>query len=166
MATPQTNSYSLASNPSSHSSQSRQKLSPRTTLQAYTPPLTHDDDIFSHHGFSDRESLSSGTLTPPLFGYSQYPSQEDSTLTLYPSYAQPMPHSAYRTPDYEYHVPQPMALPPMSHLDLMGRPLGKRPEDAGNGLDINPFSLSYASMAGLDMQQQGYENTSVGYPYQ
>lgn len=108
------------------SSSRRAKLSPRTTYQQhpqYNAPLQATDELFP----LDRES----SHTPPLFSYTPYPLSDD------PSFYQPYT-PPYRQPDTYDYVP--MALP---------RPAFEpKRED-----DLNPFGMSYAAMAGLDLPQ-------------
>ena len=157
-----TNTHRKSSSVSSQqqsSSQHSQKLSPRSTIQhnALTPPLSHDDDLFSLHNFSS--SSSSGAHTPPLFGYSGYPSPEadfslypapsyQTTSSAYPSY----PAYRHEEPQYAYMSPPQQTMPTLPSMAHFEMPVKK--EDMG----LNPFSMSYASMAGLDMNQNQYDD--------
>lgn len=148
----------------SSSSSRPEKLSPRSALQhnAYTPPLPNDDDLFSMHNFSS--SSSSGAHTPPYFGYSGYPSPEaDFNLYPTPSYTTTASYPTYpaytrEEPQYAYMSPPQQTLPTlprMAHFDMQ-----PKKED----LALNPFSMSYASMAGLDMQNQYDDGTYPADP--
>ncbi|KFY96124.1 hypothetical protein V498_02884 [Pseudogymnoascus sp. VKM F-4517 (FW-2822)] len=113
--------------PSSSSSRRPTKLSPRATYQnphQYTPPLAPSDDLFP----LDRAA----SHTPPLFTYAPYPPPDDASF--YPSYTR----NAYTstTASYEYAAPPRQVFEP------------KR----GTDEDLNAFGMSYAAMAGLDIQ--------------
>lgn len=102
------------------------KLSPRATYQTphqYTPPLAPADDLFP----LDRAA----SHTPPLFTYAPYPPPDDTSF--YPGYSR----AAYNTGPYEYAAP-----PPRAAFEP------KR----GNDEELNAFGMSYAAMAGLDIQ--------------
>lgn len=104
----------------------------------YTPPMQNDDEIFNN-GF-ERDA----SHTPPLFAYHSYPPPEESIYPPYNSYRPAVSNSdAYA----DYMNPGPMSLPSMMHFtDAIKR------EPMGNDDGLNPFSMSYAAMAGIDIQ--------------
>jgi len=134
------------------SNQTRQKLSPRVmSHNQYTPPMDNDDGIFS--GF-DRD----GSNTPPLFAYHSYPAPEES---IYPPYPQAYRPAVTTSESYaEYLTPAPMSLPSMMHFtDAI-----KREPMAGDDA-MNPFSMSYAAMAGIDIQgSHSYDDSNPHTP--
>jgi hypothetical protein len=159
----ESNSYKPAINVNqvNSSNNSRQKISPRVMPHnQYTPPMQSDDENLFADSFDGRD----GSHTPPLFvGYSQhtYPPPDDN---MYPPYTnsesyRPIGTSSETYP--EYLTPTPMSLPSMMHFtDAIKR----EPINGSDGL--NPFSMSYAAMAGIDIQgSHSYEsNPHVRFP--
>jgi hypothetical protein len=130
---------------------SRQKLSPRIpSHNQYTPPMQNDDDLLFSHGF-ERD----GSHSPPLFAYQSYPAPEDSLYTPYPQ-SQPYRTQIHTTETYgDYLVPAPMTLPSMMQFN---EAIKREPMTDDS---MNPFSMSYAAMAGLDIQgAHGYEDSN------
>jgi hypothetical protein len=139
---------------------SRQKISPRVMPHnQYTPPMQSDDDVlFSNNNF-DRD----GSHTPPLFGYHHtYPPPEENMYPPYPSSESYRPIGTSSEAYPEYLAPAPMSLPSMMHFtDAIKR----EPINGNEGL--NPFSMSYAAMAGIDIQgSHSYDesNPHVRFP--
>ncbi|KAI9734128.1 MAG: hypothetical protein M1818_006669 [Claussenomyces sp. TS43310] len=135
-------------------SQTRPKISPSiASHDQYTPPIQNDDEMVFANGF-ERDS----THSPPLFTYPSYPAPEESNL--YPSYPHGQPYrpaqvmhanEAYS----DYLMPNPMTLPSMLHFNEAIK------RESMNDDAMNPFSMSYAAMAGLDMPvPQGYDDSS------
>lgn len=118
-----TNMHKAPSSSSSSSSRRPTKLSPRATYQNPQQQYTPPaDDLFP----LDRAA----SHTPPLFTYAPYPAPDDYSFN--PAYRPSYPSAA----SYEY-----AALP---------RPAFE-PKRNGEE-DINAFGMSYAAMAGLDIQ--------------
>lgn len=121
----------------------------------YTPPMQNDDDMLFSNSF-DRE----GSHTPPLFAYHHsYPAPDESIYPPYPSTQSYRPATTPHTDAYaDYMAPAPMTLPSMMHFaDSI-----KRDNSMGGPDDsMNPFSMSYAAMAGIDIQgSHGYEDSN------
>jgi len=143
----ESNTYKPATtiNQVNSSNNSRQKITPRVMPHnQYTPPMQSDDDVlFSSNSF-DRD----GSHTPPLFGYHHtYPPPDESMYPPYPSSESFRPIGTSSEAYPEYLAPAPMSLPSMMHFtDAIKR----EPINGNEGL--NPFSMSYAAMAGIDIQ--------------
>jgi hypothetical protein len=136
--------------PNTNGSNQRQKLSPRVIPHnQYTPPMQNDDDMLFSSTF-DRD----GSHTPPLFAYHHsYPAPEESIYPPYPptqTYRPTTTAEAYS----EYLAPAPMTLPSMMHFtdSIKREHMGTMgPGVSGPDDSLNPFSMSYAAMAGIDM---------------
>ncbi|KAL9068676.1 MAG: hypothetical protein Q9157_006424 [Trypethelium eluteriae] len=116
------------------------------------------------HGHEERGMFSHQytrqlSTSPPPFSYSSYSSSNESGYSSYP------PHSGY------HHVPLSSAempvytpyLPPIPPHYSTGLPsmMPAKPEYYGDD-EINPFSMSYASMAGIDIPaQQQYQDSNA-----
>lgn len=143
----QTKSYKATATLTS-SNASRPKLSPRVlSRNHYSPPMHNDEDPLFSTDF-DRD----GSHTPPLFAYlHSYPPPEESIYPPYPTTQSYRPaailHPAASSFS-EYLTPAPMNLPSMMHFNEAL----KRDSLSGNDDSMNPFSMSYAAMAGIDIQ--------------
>jgi hypothetical protein len=107
--------------------------------------MDNDDNLFSTF---DRD----GSHTPPLFAYHHsYPAPEESIYPPYPHTQSYRPASTLQasTESYpDYITPAPMTLPSMMHFNE-----ALKRDSLSNGDDsLNPFSMSYAAMAGIDIQ--------------
>jgi hypothetical protein len=143
----QTNNYKAPAT-QNNTNVPRAKLSPRVLSQnQYTPPMHNDDDSLFANAF-DRD----GSHTPPLFAYHHsYPPPEENIYPAYPSTQpyRPTNSAIPTTQGYpEYLAPTPMTLPSMMHFNEAL----KRDSFTGNDDSLNPFSMSYAAMAGIDIQ--------------
>jgi len=142
----QTNNYKAPATLTS-SNASRPKLSPRVlSRNQYTPPMHNDEDPLFSTDF-DRD----GSHTPPLFAYHSYPPPEESIYPPYPTTQSYRPAATLlpTTSSFsEYLTPAPMSLPSMMHFNEAL----KRDSLSGNDDSLNPFSMSYAAMAGIDIQ--------------
>lgn len=132
----------------SSSTASRPKLSPRVlSRNQYTPPMHNDEDPLFSTDF-DRD----GSHTPPLFAYHHsYPPLEESIYPPYPTTQSYRPATTLHPTTLsfsEYLTPAPMSLPSMMHFNEAL----KRDSLSGNDDSLNPFSMSYAAMAGIDIQ--------------
>jgi hypothetical protein len=143
----QTNNYKAPATLSS-STASRPKLSPRVlSRNQYTPPMHNDEDPLFSTDF-DKD----GSHTPPLFAYQHsYPPPEESIYPPYPTTQSYRPTTALHpttTGFSDYLIPAPMSLPSMMHFNEAL----KRDSLTGDDDSLNPFSMSYAAMAGIDIQ--------------
>jgi len=135
----------------------RQKLSPRViSHNQYTPPMHHEDEILFSNSF-DKE----GSHSPPLFTYNTYPAPEDNIYPPYPQ-SQPYGRNVINTnesyPDYLDQAP--MTLPSMVQFNESIKRETMADHDA-----MNAFSMSYAAMAGIDIQgANGYDNSNPHTP--
>lgn len=110
--------------------------------QQYTPPTHYDDDALYSQNFSRDRSQS-----PPSFTYNTYPPVDG---LLYPSYQQ-HPHTMVAQSQAEaysdYLTPVPVTLPGMMMYGSIKQEALQMEDNT-----MNPFNMSYASMAGLDVQ--------------
>ena len=113
---------------------------------------THDDGNMFSHQYTRQLSTS-----PPPLSYSTYPS-ETVTYAPYTQHAQyPSIHAA--TPELPVFTPY---LPPLSSNYHQSVPsMGYAPKQEYYGSDeMSPFSMSYASMAGIDIPaSQAYQDS-------
>ncbi|OBT83110.1 hypothetical protein VE02_09062 [Pseudogymnoascus sp. 03VT05] len=100
------------------------KLSPRATYQS---PHQYTPPLQPADDLFPLDRAASHT--PPLFSYAPYPAPDETSF--YPSYSRP----SYSNATYEYAAPPRPAFEP------------KR-----NDEELNAFGMSYAAMAGLDIQ--------------
>jgi hypothetical protein len=125
-------------------SSSDRHLSPEIlSHNQYTPPMNNDDDALYSHGFGR-----DGSQTPPTFSYHTYPAPDD---ILYPPYSQRYPQmvSNAQTESYsEYLAPVPTTLPGLMLYGNSGKSTSLLHADDNT---MNPFNMSYATMAGIDV---------------
>jgi len=121
----------------------RQKLTPRVMPHnQYTPPMQSDDDVIFNNGF-DRD----GSHTPPLFGYHHtYSAPEENIYQSYAGSDSYRPIGTCGDAYPEYLATAPMTLPSMMHFAE-----GIKREPMTGSDSLNPFSMSYAAMAGIDI---------------
>lgn len=108
----------------------------------YTPPTHYDDDALYSQNYARERSQ-----TPPSFTYHTYPPQGDSIL--YPPYQQSThPMIAHTQAESYSDYLTPVTLPGMM---MYGSLIKQEPLHMEDNT-MNPFNMSYASMAGLDVQ--------------
>lgn len=121
----------------------RQKMVPRVLPHnQYTPPMQSDDDVIFNNSF-DRD----GSHTPPLFGYHHtYSAPEENIYQSYAGSDSYRPIGTCGDAYPEYLATAPMTLPSMMHFAE-----GIKREPMTGSDSLNPFSMSYAAMAGIDI---------------
>ncbi|KAK4965243.1 hypothetical protein LTR66_012160 [Elasticomyces elasticus] len=128
--------------------------------QMHTPYMQPPEErnMFSHQ-YTRQLSTSPPPFSCPT---STYPPAHDMSYATYPQ------HTAYNafsmpTPDIPLYSPY---LPPLQHSYSAGLPsvAYSTKQDYFGDEEMNPFSLSYASLAGMDMLQQNYNDPMIHTP--
>lgn len=134
----------------SSSNQNRRARTPEVLAQQYVLP-SDDRSMFSQQ-YTRQLSTS-----PPPFSYSQVPSNDATSYSTYPQVG-----SYYSMPGGRSDLPlYPQYYQNYQHiLPSMGTPPVK--QEFYNEDDMSPFSLSYASMAGVDVSAaQSYHDVGA-----
>lgn len=146
---------SNASRPRSTSSQLRRDQTPEVLAQQYVLPSSEDRGMFSQQ-YTRQLSTS-----PPPFSYHSLATSEGANYTAYPqsnAYCN-MPHTM-DIPLYHSYVQ------PMHHAYPNGMATPPIKQEFYPDEEINPFSMSYASIAGVDVSTTvapSYQDVSAAY---
>jgi hypothetical protein len=138
----------------SDSNQMRRDRTPEVLQQQYVLP-TDDRGMFSQQ-YTRQMSTS-----PPPFSYSGLSTTDTTSYSTYPQTASycTVPSNGMELPVYSQY------LPPIHHYQHIVPSMTSPPikQEYFNDDEINPFSMSYASMAGVDVSAANSYHDSVAY---
>ncbi|KAI9713892.1 MAG: hypothetical protein M1820_000622 [Bogoriella megaspora] len=132
------------------------RRSPDLMQSQYSQP-SEERGMFAHQ-YTRQLSTS-----PPPFSYSSYSSNESVAYSTYPQHTG-YHHVALTSAEMPIYTPY---LPPIPHQYSAGMPNAIQPSkmDYYAEEEINPFSMSYASMAGMDIPaHQQYQDSNAHTP--
>ncbi|KAG9754988.1 hypothetical protein KCU73_g5549, partial [Aureobasidium melanogenum] len=136
----------------SHAQESNNVDSRSYTSNGYDYPYSQAPDDKRMFSYQHTRQLS--TSPPPLFSYQAYPSIEHGQF----------PPSVSNYMAYPIPVSSSCMMPPSTMTYQTSMPAIIKPEVYEED-DMNPFSLSYASMAGVDVTSQfSYQTPAVHTP--